>query len=791
MSTMAMAWQDLWDDHCHTRIFSNVTCSTTLRTLNIFYNCNSTVLRGVRNNFTCSIDGLLEVGFYVDDLFFYAQLVDLPSCEVGIEVQVRRTILDRLGNGSLQLQEALKLGFEVSYNAYRASCSACEESDGICGSDSTSQQFVCFCHDGPYSDRFCGQRNSTIIILSIFLITLSLSHAQDNEPFGECRNTYSCGPNIQGIGYPFWGGAQPRLCGHPDFELKCQNNEYATIDMDTHTFRVLAIDRSTSTMAVARQDLWDDHCHTRIFSNFTLNDTLFGYPSTLRTLNIFYNCNFTVLREVRNNFTCSIDGLLEFGFYVDDSFLNAQLVEFSSCEVGIEVQVQRTSLDRLANGSLQLQEALKLGFEVSYNADRVSCSACEASDGICGSDSTSQQFVCFCRGGPNSDRFCGSRSANSNMPLKLTIGISAAGMGILLMCIVIFCTRSKTSSYKSLAFWKKKTNGDQNIETLIRQYGSMAVKRYNYSDVKKMTNFFKDKLGQGGNGGVYKGKLYDGHPVAVKILNASKGNGEEFINEVASISRTSHVNIVTLLGFCFEGSKRALIYEFMPNGSLEKFIYSKGPLKTERQLGWEKLYQISIGIARGLEYLHRGCNTRILHFDIKPHNVLLDKDFCPKISDFGLAKLCTGKESIISMSGTRGTIGYIAPELFNRNFGGVSHKSDVYSYGMMVLEMVGGRKNIDFGVDGTGDIDFPHWIYKHVELDEDLGLRGDTTKEENEIASKMILVGLWCIQTNPLRRPSMSKVMEMLEGSIETLEIPPRPYLCSPPRSIIDSSTTL
>ncbi|XP_062151789.1 PR5-like receptor kinase [Alnus glutinosa] len=181
----------------------------------------------------------------------------------------------------------------------------------------------------------------------------------------------------------------------------------------------------------------------------------------------------------------------------------------------------------------------------------------------------------------------------------------------------------------------------------IKKFRSEAPKQYTYSDVKKLTNSFKEKVGQGGYGVVYKGKLPDGRMVAVKILSASKGNGEEFINEVASISRTSHVNIVTLLGFCYERTKRALIYEFMPYGSLDKFIYDKGPPITNHHLDSNTMFRIAVGIARGLEYLHRGCNTRILHFDIKPHNILLDEDLCPKISDFGLAKLCKTKESIV------------------------------------------------------------------------------------------------------------------------------------------------
>ncbi|KAL4611806.1 hypothetical protein ACB092_08G152100 [Castanea dentata] len=297
--------------------------------------------------------------------------------------------------------------------------------------------------------------------------------------------------------------------------------------------------------------------------------------------------------------------------------------------------------------------------------------------------------------------------------------------------------------------------------------------------------------GQGGYSSVYKGKLQDGCFVAVKVLKESEGNGDEFVNEVASISRTSHVNIVTLKGFCIEGSKRALIYEFMPNGSLEKFIYKGNPSNSNHQLGWETLYKISIGIARGLEYLHRGCNAQILHFDIKPHNILLDENFCPKISDFGLAKICPREKSFISMVSARGTIGYMAPEVFCRNFGGISHKSDVYSYGMMVLEMVGGRKNFDASVDFTSEIYFPHWIYKRLELGEELGLLGLLEKVDQENARKMIVVSLWCIQSDPSIRPSMSKVVNMLEGSLEPFKIPPKPFLCSPPSSPVDSSTIM
>ncbi|XP_048136852.1 PR5-like receptor kinase [Rhodamnia argentea] len=323
-------------------------------------------------------------------------------------------------------------------------------------------------------------------------------------------------------------------------------------------------------------------------------------------------------------------------------------------------------------------------------------------------------------------------------------------------------------------------DGEMKIEGLV------SLRRYTYRDIKRMTNYFEEKLGQGGYGCVYKGKLQDGQLVAVKLLKKLKGDAEEFFNEVVSISRTSHVNVVSLLGFCFEGSKRALIYEFMPNGSLEKFIFNRSnALEVDQLLSWDTLYQISLGIAHGLEYLHRGCNTRILHFDIKPHNILLDANYCPKISDFGLAKICPREESIVSFLGARGTVGYIAPELIIRNIGVVTHKSDVYSYGMMVLEMVGKRKNVEVAVDRTSETYFPHWVHRRLELQEELGLRGITNEEDKVIAKKMIVIGLWCIQIDPRARPCMTQVVEMLKGSVDALQIPPKPSLSSPSRSLV------
>ena len=153
--------------------------------------------------------------------------------------------------------------------------------------------------------------------------------------------------------------------------------------------------------------------------------------------------------------------------------------------------------------------------------------------------------------------------------------------------------------------------------------------------------------------------------VVMKILNSSKCNGEEFINEVGIMGRINHVNVVCLVGFCADGFRRALVYEFLPNDSVEKFISS---VDSNCFLGWEKLQVVALSIAKGTEYLHQGCDQWILHFDIKPHKNLLDQNFNPKISDFGLTKLCPKDHSVVSMSTAKGTMGYIVLEVFSRNF---------------------------------------------------------------------------------------------------------------------------
>jgi serine/threonine protein kinase len=237
---------------------------------------------------------------------------------------------------------------------------------------------------------------------------------------------------------------------------------------------------------------------------------------------------------------------------------------------------------------------------------------------------------------------------------------------------------------------------------------------------------------------------------------------------VQTIGMIQHANIVRLFGFCVEGTKRLLVYEYMSNGSLDSHIFSR----SSNVLSWQARYRIALGAAKGLAYLHEGCRDCIIHCDIKPENVLLDGDFSPKISDFGMAKLI-GREFSRALTTTRGTLGYLAPEWISGQ--AITQKADVYSFGMLLLEVISGKRNSK----GFSNKKYPYFpLYATVKinagevlclLDERLG--GNVNVVELIQACK---VASWCIQDSEASRPSMRKVVLMLQGVI-SVGIPPVP----------------
>uniref|UniRef100_A0ACD5UEX8 Uncharacterized protein n=1 Tax=Avena sativa TaxID=4498 RepID=A0ACD5UEX8_AVESA len=292
-----------------------------------------------------------------------------------------------------------------------------------------------------------------------------------------------------------------------------------------------------------------------------------------------------------------------------------------------------------------------------------------------------------------------------------------------------------------------------------------------YSELRSATENFSSNnlLGQGGYGSVFKGKLSDGRFVAVKQLSEASHQGKkEFATEIETISRVQHRNLVKLYGCCLEGNKPLLVYEYLENGSLDNALFGKG----RSHLDWPTRFEICLGIARGLAYLHEESSIRVVHRDIKASNVLLDENLNPKISDFGLAKLYDDKETHVSTK-VAGTFGYLAPEYAMR--GHMTEKVDVFAFGVVVLETLAGRPNYYTKAD-QGKVYIFEWVWELYEDNHPLDMLDPRLEEFNsEEALRAIKVALVCTQGSPHQRPSMSRVVAMLTGDVEAPDVVTKP----------------
>lgn len=319
--------------------------------------------------------------------------------------------------------------------------------------------------------------------------------------------------------------------------------------------------------------------------------------------------------------------------------------------------------------------------------------------------------------------------------------------------------------------------------------------RFTDQQLRIATDNYSYLLGSGGFGAVYKGSFSNGTIIAVKVLRGSsdKRIDEQFMAEVGTIGKIHHFNLVRLYGFCFESHLRALVYEYMANGALENYLFHESTI-----LSFEKLHEIAVGTARGIAYLHGECQQRIIHYDIKPGNILLDWNFSPKVADFGLAKLCNRENTHITMTGGRGTPGYAAPELWLPF--PVTHKCDVYSFGMLLFEIIGRRRNHNLNLPES-QVWFPMWVWKRFEDEQviDMIAACGIEDQNREIAERIVKVALSCVQYQPESRPIMSVVVKMLEGSIE-IPKPENPFQhligwSPPPHSVhasqIDTDTSI
>ena len=354
------------------------------------------------------------------------------------------------------------------------------------------------------------------------------------------------------------------------------------------------------------------------------------------------------------------------------------------------------------------------------------------------------------------------------------IGIEKKGQSLIVVLAVLLGSSAflnilffLASSVAIIYLYRKKLNLPRNTDSTF----ATNVRSYTYKELEEATRGFKQILGKGAFGTVYKGLLASDSKrfVAVKKLDKMVEEGEkEFKTEESVIGQTHLKNLVQLRGYCDEGQHRLLVYEYMSNGSLATFLFGIS------RPHWDQRVQIAFGISRGLMYLHEECSTQIIHCDIKPQNILLDECFTPRIADFGLAKPLLAEQTRAARTGIRGTIGYFAPEWFRK--GSISVKVDVYSFGVMLLEIICCKSSVTFALgEEEALIDWAYECYKDKRL-EKLIENDEEAKNDMKRLERLVIVVIWCIHEDPSQRPSMIKVTQMLEGVIE-VSVPPRPSL--------------
>ncbi|TYI96135.1 hypothetical protein E1A91_D01G049100v1 [Gossypium mustelinum] len=544
-----------------------------------------------------------------------------------------------------------------------------------------------------------------------------------------------CGFTLCGnlsIRYPFRLTTEPQSCGLKRFELLCDNNR-AIFPMDRGNFYVQHIFYDNQTIHIVDVNVDKDDCSIPLSSlpfgsptsrkfpqigatSYTYLDTEFEFDTFTYEEMFVMNCSTKMNKSWSganyiNACRCSPCPPTNKNYFYFLDGGTAHSAFHPSCTVEALVPISLQNINGLS--TFDIYRRLRMGTQITWSLQFKL---------RWGSVVNSLQSLFWVLVGLL------LLYAESMMALFLPPATSPPSKGIILVrtllgisCLTVLIIRKLRRRHLSV---------DDAIENFLQSQKNFMPIRYSYAEIKKITGGFKNKLGQGGFGTVFKGKLQSGKLVAVKLLKESKGNGQDFINEVATIGRIHHVNVVQLIGFCVERKKQALVYDFMINGSLDKFIFSSG----SSSLSWQKMFEIVVGVGRA----------------------------------------------------ARGTFGYIAPELFYKSIGGISYKADVYSFGMMLIEIVGKRKNLNASAEHSSQVYFPTWIYDRLQLGENIKLE-DMTESESSIMRKMIMVAFWCIQTKPIHRPSMTKVLKMLESEDELLGIPPKSLIFSVDMSCNDS----
>ncbi|CAN4088814.1 unnamed protein product [Withania somnifera] len=611
------------------------------------------------------------------------------------------------------------------------------------------------------------QIQSISFLLLYFFVSLFFSLVRPSPNVDNSFSVYCPKSTCNGleISYPFWrldnyNSSAPQYCGYSGFGINCSKNEpHPIIYFSGDAFYVKRIDYKSYSLNLVDRDVFNVQC-PRARYNLTLEKVPFHYSKFDSKLNFYFNCTEPLPHTLPAE--CLKSGRNRTYFYVGGTEPE-DLNWFGICEEKVVATVTEKRSFQNDDWIGGFGRAMGEGFVLDWRS-AMECVQCEKSDGRCGFNNSTQQFLCFCQDGTVKFDHC--KGNKRDIRVKVAIGVAAAAFTAVVACVIFFLYHHRQ---------KKSHAGSSLISRSILSYPSsttdpeksshyFGVHVFDYNELEEATNNFDSnkELGEGGFGTVYKGKLRDGRVVAVKRLYENNFKRVvQFRNEIEIFTRLRHRNLVTLYGCTSRhGRELLLVYEYIPNGTVADHLH--GERSKPGSLSWSTRMSISIETASALVFLH---NSDVIHRDVKTNNILLDSNFCVKVADFGLSRLFPTDVTHVSTA-PQGTPGYVDPQ-YHECYQ-LTSKSDVYSFGVVLIELISSLPAVDI-CRHRHEINLSNMAINKIQsntlhelVDSSLGF--DSNDKVKLMITAVAELAFQCLQNDRDLRPSMPEVLEALLG---------------------------
>ncbi|KAL3751343.1 hypothetical protein ACJRO7_012204 [Eucalyptus globulus] len=599
----------------------------------------------------------------------------------------------------------------------------------------------------------CASAQEVICIaLHIFFIAILEDHVESSSY--EACEPRNCGTDDFHLSYPFYiPGEESNLCGYPGFEITCREKKatygsYAVKSISYNESSIELVSPRDNSCFAPRPLPW-------LPGNVFLEDSVSRHPK----LFFFYNCTDPSFPFDTSSVNCTSNATYNASVALIPNCTFYR--QGGSCRSFAEVPVQlEENISNQTIKDVDYRELMHKGFQLKWDLS-TSCTGCEKSGGRCGR-SQDTNFRCYCPHGTIHPRDCYSGGGKGSLRWKIGLGIGIGSLAIILLSYMIYLKR-KNASLKSCL--RNSTSHPQSNSDMEECNVSFEVPIFNSTELEEATNNFaaSNKLGDGGFGTVYYGKIRDGREVAVKRLyEHNYRRVKQFMNEVEILTRLQHKNLVSLYGCTSRHSHELLlVYEYISNGTVADHIHGQ-LANSSTTLPWKIRMGIAIETATALAYLHA---SDTVHRDVKTNNILLDKNFGVKVADFGLSRLFPNDVSHISTA-PQGTPGYVDPE-YHRCYQ-LTEKSDVYSFGVVLIELVSSKPAVDISRERE-EINLADFAINKIQnfafgklIDPNLGFESDS--EINRMTTSVAELAFLCLQQDKEMRPPMDEVLEELKA---------------------------